>query len=52
MDVKKFINIIKEELPDFLPEEVYQDLTIDYVEVSKMNDVQTEGQRCCSYALC
>ena len=43
MDVKKFINIIKEELPDFLPEEVYQDLTIDYVEVSKMNDQKLHG---------
>lgn len=43
MDIKEFIEIVKEELPDFLPEEVYKDLTIDDVEVSKMNDQKLHG---------
>ncbi|MBR3146986.1 MAG: hypothetical protein IKF54_02460, partial [Eubacterium sp.] len=43
MEVKEFIKIIKEELPDFLPDEVYQDLVIDDVEISKMNDQKLHG---------
>ena len=43
MEVKEFIKIVKEELPDFLPEEVYQDLVIDDVEISKMNDQKLHG---------
>lgn len=43
MDVKEFTNIIKEELPDFLPEEVYKDLVIDDVEIAKMNDQKLHG---------
>ena len=43
MDIKEFIEIVKEELPDFLPDEVYKDLTIDDVEVSKMNDQKLHG---------
>ena len=43
MDIKEFTNIIKEELPDFLPEEVYKDLVIDDVEIAKMNDQKLHG---------
>ena len=43
MDIKEFTNIIKEELPDFLPDDVYEDLTIDDVEVAKMNDQKLHG---------
>lgn len=43
MDVKEFTNIIKEELPDFMPEEVYKDLVIDDVEIAKMNDQKLHG---------
>ena len=43
MEVKEFISIIKEELPDFLPDDVYKDLVIDDVEVAKMNDQKLHG---------
>ena len=43
MDIKKFIKTIKEELPDFLPDDVYEDITIDDVEVAKMNDQKLHG---------
>ncbi len=43
MDIKEFIKTIKEELPDFLPDDVYEDLTIDDVEVAKMNDQKLHG---------
>ena len=43
MDVKEFIEIIKEELPVFLPEADVKDLVIDDVEVSKMNDQKLHG---------
>lgn len=43
MDVKEFTNIIKEELPGFLPEEIYKDLIIDDVEIAKMNDQKLHG---------
>lgn len=43
MEVKDFISIIKEELPDFLPDDVYKDLVIDDVEVAKMNDQKLHG---------
>ena len=43
MEVKEFTKIIKEELPDFLPEEVYKDLVIENVEISKMNDQKLHG---------
>ena len=43
MDVKEFTKMIKEELPDFLPDEVYKDLVIDDVEISKMNDQKLHG---------
>lgn len=43
MDIKEFIKTIKEELPDFLPDDVYEDITIDDVEVAKMNDQKLHG---------
>lgn len=43
MDIKEFIKTIKEELPDFLPDDVYKDLIIDDVEVAKMNDQKLHG---------
>ena len=43
MDIKEFIKTIKEELPDFLPDDVNQDIIIDNVEVSKMNDQKLHG---------
>ena len=43
MEIKEFIKTIKEELPDFLPDEVYKDLVIDDVEISKMNDQKLHG---------
>lgn len=43
MEVREFIKTIKEELPDFLPDEVYQDITIDDVVISKMNDQKLHG---------
>ena len=43
MDIKEFTRIIKEELPDFLPDEVYRDLIIEDVEISKMNDQKLHG---------
>lgn len=43
MEVKEFIKTIKEELPDFLPDEIYRDIIIDDVEVSKMNDQKLHG---------
>ena len=43
MDVREFIKTVKEELPTFLPDEVYQDITIDDVEVAKMNDQKLHG---------
>ena len=43
MDIKEFTRIIKEELPDFLPDEVYKDLIIEDVEISKMNDQKLHG---------
>ena len=43
MEVKEFIKMIKEELPEFLPDEVYKDLVIDDVVVAKMNDQKLHG---------
>ena len=43
MDIKEFIKTIKEELPDFLPDDVYEDIAIDDVEVAKMNDQKLHG---------
>ena len=43
MDVREFIKTVKEELPNFLPDEIYQDITIDDVEVAKMNDQKLHG---------
>ncbi len=43
MEVKEFIRIVKEELPDFLPDEIADNLIIDDVEVSKMNDQKLHG---------
>lgn len=43
MDVKEFTKIIKEELPDFLPDEIAEGLILDDVEVAKMNDQKLHG---------
>lgn len=43
MEVKEFIKIVKEELPDFLPDEIASGLIIDDVEISKMNDQKLHG---------
>ncbi len=43
MNISEFTRIVKEELPDFLPEEVASNLIIDDVEVSKMNDQKLHG---------
>ena len=39
MEVREFIKTIKEELPDFLPDGVYQDITID--EMPRLHCIST-----------
>lgn len=43
MDVREFTKTVREELPDFLPDDVYEDLIIEDVEISKMNDQRLHG---------
>ena len=43
MDIKEFTKRVKEELPDFLPEDIASELIINDVEIAKMNDQKLHG---------
>lgn len=43
MDIKEFTKLVKEEITDFLPDEIVRDLVIDDVEIAKMNDQKLHG---------
>ena len=43
MDVREFTNRIREELPAYLPDDMYRDVVIEPIEVAKMNDQLFRG---------
>ena len=43
LEVRDFIEKMKEEVRDYLPDDVYKDVIIDDVEVVKMNDQKLHG---------
>ena len=44
MDMKEFIEKLKDEVREYLPEDVRGDIIIDDVEVVKMNDQKLHGR--------
>lgn len=43
MDMKEFIEMLKEEVREYLPDDVYKEIILDDVEVVKMNDQKLHG---------
>ena len=43
MDIREFREKIKEELPGYMPEELVESITLESVEISKMNDQKLYG---------
>ena len=43
LEVRDFIEKMKEEIRDYLPDDVYREVIIDDVEVVKMNDQKLHG---------
>ena len=43
LEVREFIEKMKEEIRDYLPDDVYKEVIIDDVEVVKMNDQKLHG---------
>ena len=43
LEVKEFIEKMKEQVRDYLPDDVYKEVIIDDVEVVKMNDQKLHG---------